>query len=183
MALIKEHNRVIRTLQQHKESINAAAALIIKTFESGNKLLLCGNGGSAADCQHIAAEFMVRYSKTRLPLPAIALTTDSSLITAHTNDFDFATLYSRQIEALGNPNDLLIAISTSGNSKNIIYACQMAKQKDIRVITLTGNSNGLSPYADICIKVNSTITARIQEAHIFIGHYLCEVVDNHLGKK
>lgn len=143
---------------------------------------MCGNGGSAADAQHIAAEFVVRYQLKRRALPAIALTTDTSILTAHANDFDFDSVFARQIEALGNAGDTLIAISTSGNSKNIVQAAQIARAKNLNVIALTGESGGsLAEFSTHLITVPSKITARIQEVHILIGHYWCGVVEEGLN--
>jgi D-sedoheptulose 7-phosphate isomerase len=164
------------------ESIETATKLLTATFESGHKVLLCGNGGSAADAQHIAAEFVVRYQLKRRALPAIALTTDTSILTAHANDFDFDSVFARQIEALGNSGDTLIAISTSGNSKNIVQAAQIARLKNLNIIALTGENGGaLAEFATNLITVPSNITARIQETHILIGHYWCGVVEERLN--
>ncbi len=182
----------IDELEQHRETMNnlascncvieAAAELLINTLQQGGKILLCGNGGSAADCQHIAAEFVVRYEKKRRALAAIALTTDSSILTAHANDFDFDTVFSRQVEALGNSNDCLIAISTSGNSGNVLKAVTAARAKGMTVIALTGGTGGdLLEQATLAVIVPSKITARIQEAHILIGHYWCGVVEERLS--
>jgi len=182
----------IDELEQHRETMNnlascnvvieAAAELLINTLQQGGKILLCGNGGSAADCQHIAAEFVVRYEKKRRALAAIALTTDSSILTAHANDFDFDTVFSRQVEALGNANDCLIAISTSGNSGNVLKAVTAARAKGMTVIALTGGTGGdLLEHAMLAVIVPSTVTARIQEAHILIGHYWCGVVEERLS--
>ncbi|MDD1610425.1 MAG: D-sedoheptulose 7-phosphate isomerase [Methylococcaceae bacterium] len=182
----------IDELEQHRETMNnlascngvieAAAELLINTLQQGGKILLCGNGGSAADCQHIAAEFVVRYEKKRRALAAIALTTDSSILTAHANDFDFDTVFSRQVEALGNDKDLLCAISTSGNSGNVLKAVTAARDKGMSVIALTGGTGGdLLEHATLAVIVPSTVTARIQEAHILIGHYWCGVVEERLS--
>ena len=182
----------IDELEQHRETMNnlascngvieAAAELLINTLQQGGKILLCGNGGSAADCQHIAAEFVVRYEKKRRALAAIALTTDSSILTAHANDFDFETVFSRQVEALGNSNDCLIAISTSGNSKNVLKAAIAARNKGMAVIALTGASGGMiRAQATLTVLVPSRVTARIQEAHILIGHYWCGAVEERLS--
>lgn len=179
---LNQHVAVMKLAEQCSESIEAAANLLLKTFENGNKVLLCGNGGSAADAQHIAAEFVVRYQLKRRALPAIALTTDTSILTAHANDFEFDSVFARQIEALGNAGDTLIAISTSGNSKNIIQAAQVARVKSMNVIALTGESGGtLAQFATNLITVPSKITARIQETHILIGHYWCGVVEGLLN--
>ena len=182
----------IDELEQHRETMNnlascngvieAAAELLINTLQQGGKILLCGNGGSAADCQHIAAEFVVRYEKKRRALAAIALTTDSSILTAHANDFDFETVFSRQVEALGNSNDCLIAISTSGNSNNVLKAAIAARNKGMVVIALTGASGGMiRAQATLTVLVPSRVTARIQEAHILIGHYWCGAVEERLS--
>lgn len=178
---LTQHIAVMNLAQSCAESVEFSANLLQKTFESGNKVLLCGNGGSAADAQHIAAEFVVRYQLKRRALPAIALTTDTSILTAHANDFDFDSVFARQIEALGNVGDTLIAISTSGNSKNIVQAAQIARAKNLNVIALTGESGGLlAEFSTHLITVPSKITARIQEAHILIGHYWCGVVEEGL---
>ena len=180
--ILNEHQVVIESLQQQTPQIEAATKVIIDTFHHGNKLLLCGNGGSASDCQHLATEFMVRYVKSRKPLPAIALTTDTSILTAHTNDFGFKQVFSRQIESLGTKGDCLIAISTSGNSENIIEAVKTAQRQHMQVIILTGNTGGqLAALSQYTILVPSTITARIQEAHILIGHWWCECADEHFS--
>lgn len=179
---LNEHLQVVQLAQSCGELIENAAKLLIKTFQNSNKVLLCGNGGSAADAQHIAAEFVVRYQLKRRALPAIALTTDSSILTAHANDFDFDSVFARQVEALGNAGDVLIAISTSGNSKNIVQAAQIARIKSMNVLVLTGETGGaLSPFANHLIAVPSKITARIQETHILIGHYWCGVVEESLN--
>lgn len=179
---LEQHRAVMNNLASCHEVIEAATELLINTLQQGGKILLCGNGGSAADCQHIAAEFVVRYEKKRRALAAIALTTDSSILTAHANDFDFDTVFSRQVEALGHVNDCLIAISTSGNSGNVLKAAQVARTKGMTVIALTGGSGGALPeHATITVCVPSTVTARIQEAHILIGHYWCGVVEERLS--
>ncbi|MDD5228399.1 MAG: SIS domain-containing protein [Methylococcales bacterium] len=179
---LAQHIAVVKLAEHCSESVETAANLLIATFENGNKVLLCGNGGSAADAQHIAAEFVVRYQLKRRALPAIALTTDTSILTAHANDFDFDSVFARQIEALGNVGDTLIAISTSGNSKNIVQAAQIAHSKKLNVIALTGENGGaLAEFATHLITVPSKITARIQETHILIGHYWCGVVEERLN--
>ena len=179
---LNQHRDVMNSLASCHEVIETAAELLITTLQQGGKILLCGNGGSAADCQHIAAEFVVRYEQKRRALAAIALTTDSSILTAHANDFDFDTVFSRQVEALGNEKDCLIAISTSGNSSNVLTAVKAARTKGMNVIALTGNSGGaLLEQANLTVIVPSTVTARIQEAHILIGHYWCGVVEERLS--
>lgn len=175
---LEEHQAMIERLKACSDRIETASGLLINTLKQGGKLLLCGNGGSAADCQHIAAEFVVRYEKKRRALAAIALTTDTSILTAHTNDYEFETVFSRQIEALANEQDCLIAISTSGKSKNIVKAVEAAKLKKLSVVALSGCEGGeLAGLADISIIVPSNVTARIQEAHILIGHWWCGVIE------
>jgi len=175
---LSEHQAMITALRDCSASIETAAEMLINTLRQGGKVLLCGNGGSAADCQHIAAELVVRYRKSRPGLAAIALTTDSSILTAHANDCEFATVFARQVEAIGNANDCLIAISTSGNSDNIVNAAEAALAKGLTVIGLTGNNGGkLVKQSTLSIIVPSTVTARIQEAHILIGHWWCGEIE------
>jgi len=163
------------------EAVTRAGDLLLETLRHGGKILLCGNGGSAADCQHIAAEFVVRYEQRRKGLPAIALTTDSSILTAHSNDYEFAGVFARQVEALGRKGDCLIAISTSGNSGNIVKAAETARQQGLSVVALTGAGGGaLLPFATVAVQAPSTVTARIQEAHILIGHWWCALVEDQL---
>ena len=179
---LEQHRETMNNLANCHEVIEAAAELLINTLQQSGKILLCGNGGSAADCQHIAAEFVVRYEKKRRALAAIALTTDSSILTAHANDFDFDTVFSRQVEALGNDKDCLIAISTSGNSNNVLKAAIAARAKGMTVIVLTGGTGvTLREHATLSVCVPSNVTARIQEAHILIGHYWCGVVEERLS--
>ena len=176
--VLQEHKQVTNQLTGCTPLVTAASKLIISSLTSGHKLLLCGNGGSAADCQHFAAELVIRYHKNRRAYPAIALTTDSSILTAHSNDFSFDSLFSRQVEALGNAGDCLIAISTSGNSENIIQAAITAKQQNMTVIGLIGGDGGrLKERVDMPIVIPSHTTARIQEAHMLIYHWWCEKVD------
>ena len=182
ISIIAEHQTIIQSLHQQRNAIETAGSLIIDTFKNNNKILLCGNGGSASDCQHLATEFMVRFVNQRRPLPAIALTTDTSILTAHTNDFGFDHVFSRQIQSLGNTGDCLIAISTSGNSENIIEAVIMAKNKQMNIIILTGNTGGkLAYFSPYTITVASDVTARIQEAHILIGHWWCQLADENFS--
>jgi D-sedoheptulose 7-phosphate isomerase len=176
---VKEHIEVITNL--NIEKITQAADIITKALTNGKKLLLCGNGGSAADCQHVAGEFVNRFLFNHAPLPAIALTTDTSVLTAIGNDSDFDKIFSRQIQALGDTGDVLIAISTSGASKNILKAAKTAKQKNLTIIALTGEK-GFSSIADLVIDVPSCSTPRIQEAHIFILHTICEIVEKNIFK-
>jgi D-sedoheptulose 7-phosphate isomerase len=158
--------------------------LIAHAFESGNKLFFFGNGGSAADAQHLAAEFVNRYVMDRPPLPAIALTTDTSILTSISNDFSFDEIFSKQLRALGKEGDVAIAISTSGNSSNVIKAVEVAKEMRMKTVALTGNDGGvLAKIVDISLIVSSTSTPRIQEVHILIGHILCEMVEHQLFLK
>jgi phosphoheptose isomerase len=161
------------------ESIAKAADVIAGSFLSGGKVLLCGNGGSAADCQHMAAEFVSRLSKDfeRRALPALALTTDTSFLTAFSNDCGFEGIFERQIEALGNAGDVLIGISTSGNSPNVIRALAAARKRNMCTIALTGNSGRLAGVADVAIAVPSGDTQHIQETHLAIEHVLSELVE------
>jgi phosphoheptose isomerase len=160
-------------------SIARAAEVIAGAFLSNGKLLLCGNGGSAADCQHMAAEFVSRFSKDldRRALPAIALTTDTSFLTAFSNDCGFERVFERQIEALGSAGDVLLGISTSGNSPNLIYAVEAAKKRNMCTIALTGNGGHLAAIAEVVIAVPSSDTQYIQEAHLAIEHIVCELVE------
>jgi D-sedoheptulose 7-phosphate isomerase len=152
---------------------------VVAAFKTGNKLLLFGNGGSAADAQHIAAEFVNRFRIERPPFAAIALTTDSSALTSIANDYDYSLVFAKQIQALGKPGDVAIAISTSGNSANVIEAVEVCKQATICTVGLTGGDGGkLAGKVDYLLNVGaSRDTARIQESHILIGHVICELVD------
>ncbi|TDX00071.1 D-sedoheptulose-7-phosphate isomerase [Dinghuibacter silviterrae] len=168
--------------QDIKADIASAANALIRLFEGSGKFLVAGNGGSAADAQHIAAEFVVRFKRNRRALPAIALTVDSSVLTAAGNDFSFDEVFSRQVEALGSSGDVFLGISTSGNSRNILAALRAAKAAGLETIALTGKHiTPMDALADIVIKAPSEVTARIQEAHIMIGHILCQIVDDHFA--
>ena len=159
--------------------IYTAGVIATETLEAGHKILLCGNGGSAADAQHIAAELTGRYKIERKGLPAIALTTDTSALTAIGNDYGYEHVFSRQVEALARKGDLLIGISTSGNSRNVIYALQKAKEIGCRTIGFSGKGGGkMNDVCDLNIIIPSDDTARIQEMHIMIGHILCQLIDN-----
>lgn len=161
-----------------------SAEAIVESFKAGGKLLVAGNGGSAADAQHLAAEFVNRFEIERPPLPALALTTDSSNITSIGNDYSFDQIFSKQVRALGRENDIFLAISTSGNSANITRAAEVARSMSIKVIALTGKGGGeLAKKADILLNVDSKVTARIQEVHITVCHILCELVDHMLFQK
>lgn len=155
--------------------------LVSHAFESGNKIFFFGNGGSAADAQHLAAEFVNRYVMDRPPLPAMALTTDTSILTSISNDIAFEEIFSKQLRALGKEGDVTIGISTSGSSPNIMKAFEVAKEMGMKRIAFTGNNGGaISKMADFSLIVPSTSTPRIQEVHILVGHILCEMVEHSL---
>ncbi|EAH4819605.1 D-sedoheptulose 7-phosphate isomerase [Campylobacter jejuni] len=164
--------------------IKNASLEVIKAYKNGNKTLLAGNGGSAADAQHIAGEFVSRFYFDRPGIASIALTTDTSILTAIGNDYGYENLFARQVQAQGVKGDVFIGISTSGNSKNILKALEFCKQKEIISIGLSGASGGaMNELCDYCIKVPSTCTPRIQEAHILIGHIICAIVEEELFGK
>ena len=168
------------------DEIRRAVDLVATSFKNGGKLLLCGNGGSAADCQHIATEFVSSFDKNliRPALPAISLTTDTSFLTANANDFGIEGVFARQVEALGRSGDVLIAISTSGNSANVVRAVEMAGSLKMTTIGFTGASESkLADLADVAIQVPSDDTQHIQEAHIAIGHILCGLVEQIIYNK
>jgi D-sedoheptulose 7-phosphate isomerase len=167
------------------EQIKQAALLIINGYKTGKKTLLAGNGGSAADAQHIAGEFVSRFIFDRPGLASLALTTDTSILTAIGNDYGYEKLFARQVQAQAVKGDVFIGISTSGNSRNVIEALSVCKEKGVNSIGLTGKSGGeMADICDICIKVPSAETPRIQESHIMIGHILCFLVEEELfGKK
>ena len=172
------------TAQQLSDKAEEAALLIASSLREGGKLMLCGNGGSAGDSQHLAAEFVATldHKNPREGLPAIALTTDSSLLTAFSNDFGFEGIFDRQVDTLGQAGDVLIAISTSGNSENIVRAAKAALKKDIAVIAMTGHTGGkLTDLCNILLNVPSAKTMHIQEAHIALGHAITAAVETHLG--
>ena len=151
---------------------------IVASFTSDRKLMLCGNGGSAADAQHIAAEFVNRFEMERPPLPAISLSTDTSIITCIGNDYSFNDIFTKQVKAIGLEGDVLLAISTSGNSQNVISAAEAARDMGIYVAGLGGGKGGkLKDVCDLCLTVPSDITARVQESHILAGHVICKLVD------
>ena len=168
-----------RLYEKCRTNIFRAIEIISSSVLNGKKVIWCGNGGSAADAQHMAAELMGGLvSHSRRPIPSIALTTDSSFITAWSNDTDYSTIFSRQIEGLGMPEDVLVAISTSGNSKNVIKAIEMAKLKLLKVVVLSGNSGGkMKGRGDVEICIPSTNTQRIQEGHLFVEHLICECIE------
>jgi D-sedoheptulose 7-phosphate isomerase len=178
---IKKSYEVKKSILENEKLINEILEignLLVEVYKKGNKLLIAGNGGSAADAQHIAGELVSKFYFDRPALPAIALTTDTSIITAIGNDYGYEKLFSRQIEANGIKGDAFLGISTSGNSKNIIEGLKVAKEKGLFTIGLTGESGGkMKDLCDYCICVPSNETPRIQEAHILIGHILCSIVE------
>ncbi len=177
---INSHIEVTKkTFDSLQNYIYTASIISNDTIEKGNKILLFGNGGSAADAQHIAAEFVGRYKVERIGLPAIALTTDTSALTAISNDYGYDRVFERQVEALANKGDLLIGISTSGKSPNVIKALKKGREIGCRCIGLSGKDGGdMSEVCDVNIIVPSNDTARIQEMHILIGHIICGIVDS-----
>lgn len=181
---LKTHIEVFdKILKTETKTISDCAELICKTIYTGNKILICGNGGSAADAQHIATEFVGRYETERRAIPAIALTTDTSLLTAVPNDYSFERVFSRQVEALAKKGDLLIAISTSGNSPNVISAAMRARNLECKVLGMTGaKGKKLASLCDECFMVPEVRTARIQEAHITVAHIWCEIVDEKIAE-
>ncbi|BFU92201.1 MAG: Phosphoheptose isomerase [Nitrospira sp.] len=165
----------------HADRIVQVATLIAKAFHNGNKVLLFGNGGSSTDAAHIAAEFVGRYKRERVPLPAIALATDIAAITCIANDYGYEELFARQVRAHGRPGDIAIGISTSGNSPNVLKGVEAARDCGLTTIAWTGAGGGkLAGLVDYPFIVPSTVTSRIQESHITLGHVLCELVEDHL---
>lgn len=168
-----------RFVNSNASLIFEISSLIANAIKNGNKIMLFGNGGSASDAQHIASEFVNRFLIDRPPLPAMALTTDTSILTSIGNDYRFEEIFSRQIRAVGKEGDVAIAISTSGNSENVIEAVKMAKSMKIKTVALTGKDGGLlAKIADYCLLVDSFETPRIQEIHITIGHVICDIVES-----
>jgi D-sedoheptulose 7-phosphate isomerase len=167
-----------KSVRKNIKGLIMLAEKIAKAFTGDRKVMLCGNGGSAADAQHIAAEFINRHELERPPLPAIALTTDTSIITCVGNDYSFEDIFAKQVKALGIEGDVLLAISTSGNSMNVVKAAEAARAQDIYVCGITGGDGGkLKDMADSCLLVESKSAARIQETHILMGHIICLLVD------
>ena len=178
-----EHEKVIHRVMGSKKLLQAleeAAGMISLTLASGGKVMFCGNGGSAADAQHWAAEIVGRFQKERAAMAAIALTTDTSILTAVGNDYGYDTIFSRQVEGLGQQGDVLVGISTSGNSANILKAIGKAREKKMRVIGFTGKGGGkMADLCDILLAVPADNTARTQEVHELMGHILCELVEDY----
>jgi phosphoheptose isomerase len=181
--LFADHFAAVTALRAQEAEIEQLGERLIACLRGGHRIFLCGNGGSAADAQHIAAEMICRFETQRRALPAIALTTDSSALTAISNDFGYEQVFARQVEALARPGDLLIGISTSGNSANIIAAVRQARQMGIASIGLLGGSGGeLRDLADQVLIVPDSVTARIQECHILVGHIWCAMIDAAFGE-
>ena len=179
---LNEHLAMCQRLVALDAQVGQAISACVHSLRAGGKLMLCGNGGSAADSQHLAAEFTGRFIKDRPPVAAIALSTDTSALTCIANDYSFEAIFARQVQAIGKAGDCLIAISTSGNSGNVLAAVAAAKASGITCIGLLGRDGGkLKAVCDIAIVVPSQVTARIQEAHILIGHSLCGAVEQQLG--
>ncbi|MDC1162246.1 SIS domain-containing protein [Tenacibaculum sp.] len=179
---LNEHILVLKqTVNQHKDDIHLIANECITRLKTGGKIILFGNGGSAADAQHMAAELVGSFNnKQRKALAAVALTTDTSILTSISNDYNYDNVFSRQIEALASDKDLVIGISTSGTSRNVINALKVAKNKKCFVVGLSGNKGGdMNIICDKNIIVNSTQTSRIQEAHLFVEHSICDIIDKH----
>jgi D-sedoheptulose 7-phosphate isomerase len=171
-----------QTVAQCSATINDISVCLVECFRNGNKLMLCGNGGSAADSQHMVAEFVNRFRLDRAALPAIALTVDSSILTAIGNDSSFEFAFSRQVEALGKPGDTLAAISTSGGSPNILKALEVARERGVKTVGFTGEKGrqSMAPKCDLCLVVPSVDTPRVQEVHEFVWHVLCGMVEQAL---
>jgi D-sedoheptulose 7-phosphate isomerase len=179
---LAEHRELFGGLESIFPAIEAAVTLLVSALNGGQKVMFCGNGGSAADSQHLASEFTGRFVNDRRPLAAIALTTDTSALTCIANDYSFDQVFSRQLLGLGRAGDCLVAISTSGNSRNVIRAAEAARDTGVRTIGLLGRDGG--QLRDLCavpIIVRGSSTARIQEAHSFIGHTMCALVEQALG--
>ncbi len=186
-SILKEAGKIIQDIEQNRqisELVEEISKHLIACFRNGNKIMFCGNGGSAAEAQHLAAELSGKFYLDRQPLPAEALNVNSSYITAVANDYSFSKIYSRYISGVGNKGDVLIGLSTSGNSENIVQAFQVAREKGITTIAFTGESGGLlRQLSDYIICIPSEIVPRIQEMHLIIGHIICEKVEKGLFEK
>ncbi len=170
-------------LKDHAADCERAASILVDALKNGNKVIFCGNGGSAADSQHLAAELMGRFLFDRNPLPALALTVDTSSLTAIGNDYGYGCVFSRQLKGIGKAGDVLVGISTSGNSQNVVDAIRVAQEMDIATIGLTGAKGGrMADVCDVCLRVPSDATNHIQEMHIAVGHWLCGVVEERMCK-
>jgi D-sedoheptulose 7-phosphate isomerase len=177
-ASLERHKKAFELMDSYHESVLALLEACNNSLQNGGKVIWMGNGGSAADAQHLAAEFMVRYKNERGPLASIALTTDTSILTAHSNDYHFDTVFERQVKGLCKPEDLVIGLTTSGTSANINLALSAANEIGAYTVALTGRDGGkVKDIAKLPIIITNDETARIQEAHMFIGHWLCEAID------
>lgn len=182
-AVLEEHMACMAQLAALAAPVDAIGDLLARSIKDGGRILICGNGGSAADAQHFAAELIGRFEQERSAWPAIALTTDSSILTAVGNDYGFHDIFARQVEGLGRQGDVLVGISTSGHSKNVLRAAAAAKQQKMHTVGLLGRDGGeLKAAMDRCVVIQDAKTARIQEAHIFILHYWARVIENQLAK-
>jgi D-sedoheptulose 7-phosphate isomerase len=178
---LREHNALFQSLGLVADVVDQSGVALSAVLQSGNKIMFCGNGGSAADSQHLAAELTGRFIDDRRPLAAMALSTDSSALTCIANDYEFADVFVRQVQGLGRAGDAIVGISTSGNSANVIRAFEYAREAGIATVGMLGRDGGvLRSLSDIAIVVPSIVTARIQEAHILIGHTLCGLIEYHL---
>ena len=181
---IRESTETVRSLEKLEADLGRAADLVEKCLREGNKLLVCGNGGSAADASHFATEFVVRFAKDRRAYPAISLTGDGGLLTAAGNDYGFDEIFARQVAAFGQESDLLICLTTSGNSKNVMRALEEAKKRKLKTIAFLGRDGGSTiGLADVDLLVRGDSTARIQEAHKLLLHVLCEALESRLAEK
>lgn len=177
---IKAHQKAIASVLSSKQQIAEFTESMINSLEKGGKIIWCGNGGSAAEAQHMAAELMVRYKLNRQPLASISLTADTSVLTSHINDYEFETVFERQVEALAKPEDMVVGMSTSGKSLNVINALKKANEMGCVSVVLVGKEQTeITKQVNISIQINSEETARVQEAHTFINHLVCEGLDNH----
>lgn len=178
IAQLRAATQRLQSLEAQAPVISAAADLLVRCFRSGGKVIFCGNGGSAADSQHLAAEFMGRYLRDRAPLPSLALTVDTSALTAIGNDYGYEQVFSRQLRGIGRRGDVLVGISTSGNSGNVLHAFQVAREIGVATLAMTGEGGGkLAELGDLAIRVPSRQTNEIQEMHIVVGHMLCGYVE------
>ena len=179
---LASHAVAVSSLPDLSPVIEEAAQALVDSVQNEGTIYWMGNGGSAADAQHYAAELMVRYTRNRRPIPSIALTTDTSLLTAHSNDYEYETVFERQVQALVKSVDVVVGISTSGNSRNVLLAMQQAKKNGAKTIGLLGKDGGrIAKFVDYPIIVSSNITAHIQECHLIIGHYLCDYVESNFA--
>lgn len=179
---LTEHLRLVQKVQRSKKllkEIALAGAMMKVAIAAGHKIMFCGNGGSAADAQHWAAEIVGRFQKERRGMPAIALTVDTSVLTAIANDYGYERVFARQVEALGNAGDVLVALSTSGSSPNVLAAVEEARKSGIKTIGMTAQGGGkMAEICDVCLAIPDKVTARAQEMHSLIGHILCEIVED-----